>query len=207
LKIDDAEPPSKNNGKSKKAKAALTTGKTVNIKWALTILGWTCLLSMLMSFLASNALEHVGSILAMLLLAAFILLGILFDIIGIATATAAEKPFHSMAARRVNGSVEAIQLIKNAEKVSSFCNDVVGDITGIISGTTSAVIVTRISGSLSVNTVLLQLLFSGIVAGLTVGGKAVGKSFALGYSTNIVFFAGRMLFFLNNLKMNLRIKK
>ena len=36
-------------------------------------------------------------------------------------------------------------LIRNAGKVSSFCNDVIGDISGVISGTASALIVFNIT--------------------------------------------------------------
>ncbi len=151
MKNDDADPLSKNTGKRGKKKVTLASSavKTVNFRWAFTLLGWTFLISMFLSFLSSNALEHIGYILAFLLLGAFILLGVLFDILGIATTCATEKPFHSMAARKVEGAQEALMLIRNAEKVSSFCNDVVGDIAGIISGTTSAVIVTRISRDMS----------------------------------------------------------
>jgi hypothetical protein len=199
LESDD-EKPHGNRSVKKKPRKASSAAKSVNFRWALIMLGWTCLISMTLSFLASNALEHIGYILAFLLLGAFILLGVLFDIVGISVASASEKPFHSMASRKVDGAFEALIMVRNAEKVSSFCNDVVGDIAGIISGTTSAVIVTRMSGSLSVNTVVLQLVFPGIVAGLTVGGKAIGKSLALNFNTNIVFYVGRALYFFKHVK-------
>lgn len=206
MKNDDADPLSTKTGKRAKKKAASASPavKTVNFRWAFTLLGWTFLISMLLSFLSSNALEHIGYFLAFLLLVSFILLGVLFDIIGIATTCATEKPFHSMAARKVDGAQEALMLIRNAEKVSSFCNDVVGDIAGIISGTTSAVIVTRISQDMSLDSILLQFLISGLVAGLTVGGKAVGKSLAINFDTKIVFFAGRVLHFLKKLRIKIR---
>ena len=64
--------------------------------------------------------------LAFVVLACFILLGIVFDIIGVAVTAADERPFHSMAAHRTPGAREALGLIRKANKVSSFCNDVVG---------------------------------------------------------------------------------
>lgn len=54
------------------------------------------------------------------------------------------KPFHSMAAHREKGAKEALMLLRSASRVSSVCNDVVGDICGIVSGSTAAVIVTRL---------------------------------------------------------------
>ena len=72
---------------------------------------------------------------AFLILLVIVMVGIIFDIIGVAVTSADEKPFHSMAARKVPGSQEAIKLLRNAERVSSICNDVVGDICGVVSGT------------------------------------------------------------------------
>ena len=60
----------------------------------------------------------------------FIFLGILFDIIGVAVTSSDDKIFHSMSARKVRGAKVAVKFHKNAEKVSSFCCDVVGDICG-----------------------------------------------------------------------------
>ena len=37
-----------------------------------------------------------------------------------------------MAAHKEAGAIEALRLIRNAEKVASFCNDVVGDISSIV---------------------------------------------------------------------------
>ena len=81
-----------------------------------------------------------------------------------------------MAAHRVPGAQEALKLLRNAEKVSSFCNDVVGDICGIISGTASASIVLLILAnrqSVGTRAQLLEIGMAALVSGLTVGGKAV----------------------------------
>ena len=118
----------------------------------------------------------------------------LFDIIGVASTVATEKRFHSMAARRVNGAKQAIWIVRNAEKVGSFCNDVVGDISGIISGATSAVIITRLTqDGTDVRSVILSLIITGCVSSLTIGGKAIGKTFAISHSEDIVFLTGRVL--------------
>ena len=98
-----------------------------------------------------------------------------------------------MASRRVPGAKEAIWLLKNAEKVASLCNDVVGDICGIVSGATSAVIVTRLQQSLSLESVLVSVGVTALVSGLTIGGKAMAKPFAMQQSTRVVYWAGRFL--------------
>ena len=89
-------------------------------------------------------MENAGLLLALLILALFIGLGILFDIIGVAVTAADPRPFHSMAAHKEKGAKEALKLLRNADRVSSVCNDVVGDICGIVSGATGAVIVARL---------------------------------------------------------------
>ena len=73
-----------------------------------------------------------------------ILISIIFDIIGTAVTAADETPFHAMASRKLYGAKQAIKLIRNADKVSNFCNDVVGDICGVISGAASSYIIIEI---------------------------------------------------------------
>lgn len=180
------------SGKPKKKVKNKQSG--VNVRWIATISIVAFLMSVTMSYASSVALEHVGNIVAFLILLAFILIGIIFDIIGVAATASAEKRFHSMAARRVKGAKQAIWIVRNAEKVGSFCNDVVGDISGIISGATSAVIITHLAkGMGSVQSVLLSLVITGCVASLTIGGKAVGKTLGISKSEDIVFLVGRVM--------------
>ena len=117
----------------------------------------------------------------------------MFDVIGVAVTSSAEAPFHSMAAHHERGAVESIQLIKNADKVSSICNDVVGDVTGIISGTTAALIAARFMEGMKNENFLFSLLVLGVVTGLTVGGKSIGKTIAINNNTIIVLRVGKLI--------------
>ena len=181
-------------GKPKKKTKQKQSGNPVNVRWIATISITSFILSVLMSYTSKRALESVGNIIAFVILFAFIALGILFDIIGVASTVAPEKRFHSMAARRVKGAKQAIWIARNAEKVGSFCNDVVGDISGIISGATSAVIITRLTqDGTDMRSVILSLIITGCVSSLTIGGKAIGKTFAISHSEDIVFLTGRVL--------------
>ena len=128
------------------------------------------------------------------MLMAFIGLGILFDIIGVAVTAADAKPFHAMAAHKEKGAKQSLALLRNADRVSSVCNDVVGDICGIVSGATGAVIVTQLQRALSTRTVLISVAVTALVSGLTIGGKALGKAVALKKSTKVVYWAGRFLY-------------
>ena len=105
-------------------------------RWALTAFVMAVALSGLLSLSSEAILENADLLLALLILALFIGLGILFDIIGVAVTAADPRPFHSMAAHKEKGAKEALKLLRNADRVSSVCNDVVGDICGIVSGAT-----------------------------------------------------------------------
>ncbi|MGM9629226.1 hypothetical protein [Butyricicoccus sp.] len=183
------------SGKPKKKTKNKQNGG-VNVRWIVTISVVSFLMSVTMSYLSQRALENVGNIVAFVILLAFIGFGIIFDIIGVASTASSEKRFHSMAARKVPGAKQAIWIVRNAEKVGSFCNDVVGDISGIISGATSAVIITHLTNNAAdLRSVLLSLAITGCVASLTIGGKAVGKTLGISRSEDIVFLVGRLLAF------------
>lgn len=183
------------SGKPKKKTKNKQNGG-VNVRWIVTISVVSFLMSITMSYLSQRALENVGNIVAFVILLAFIGFGIIFDIIGVASTASSEKRFHSMAARKVPGAKQAIWIVRNAEKVGSFCNDVVGDISGIISGATSAVIITHLTNNAAdLRSVLLSLAITGCVASLTIGGKAVGKTLGISRSEDIVFLVGRLLAF------------
>ncbi len=144
-------------------------------------------------------MENSSMAVAFVILLIIILLGILFDIIGMAVASADEKPFHSMASRKVVGAQEAIALLRNAERVSSICNDVVGDICGVVSGSASATIALQVISNFEFTwPQVITLLMSAFAAGLTVGGKAVGKGFAVNSSTKIVHMVGKLIYRLHH---------
>lgn len=171
--------------------------KTVNVKWIVTIFFSTVLISAVFSSVSSGLLSEANMVSAFLILLVIVLIGILFDIIGVAVTAADPKPFHSMAAHKAHGAQEALTMLRNAEKVSSFCNDVVGDICGVVSGTASASIVLLLLANLDggSGTGVLEIAMASLVSGLTVGGKAVGKSFAMNRSTGIVHTAALVIYY------------
>ena len=184
---DSKKKPDKKNKKDDKGK------KEDKFRWAVQIFCISVILSAALSLASNNVLSQAGLAVAFAVLFVFILLGILFDIIGVAVTAADERPFHSMAARKIPGAREALGLIRKASRVSSFCNDVVGDICGIISGSTAAVIVVRLQEAFSFRSVAVSLAITAVVSGLTIGGKAVGKTFAIEKSTAVLQLVGRFL--------------
>lgn len=164
------------------------------IQWVVTVFFTTLVVSGLIGLVSDEVMASSSLPVAFGILLFIVLLGIVFDIIGMAVASADEKPFHSMAARKVPGAQEAIRLLRNAERVSSICNDVVGDICGVVSGSASATIAALILTH--VDTAWprgVSLVMSSLVAGLTVGGKAIGKTFAVSSCTQIVHMVGWLL--------------
>ena len=175
-------------------------------KWIVLIFALTMLISGTMSFISSELLGRANLAVSFLILISIVLIGIIFDVIGVAVTSAEEKPFHSMASRKVPEATEALRLIRNANRVSSFCNDVIGDICGVISGAASATIAVKVLTGKSANP-FVELLLSALVAALTVGGKAFGKTFAIHMSTPIVQTTARILTFFRTLPEKLTKKK
>ena len=87
----------KNGGKKKSGRG-----------WGLRVFVLAVVLSALLSFFSTTALEGTGYVVAALVLAVFIGLGIVFDMIGVAVTAADPKPFHSMAAHKEKGAKAAI---------------------------------------------------------------------------------------------------
>lgn len=163
-------------------------------KWTISITLWTFVLALSISFLSETIIRRLELVVAFIILAIIILIGILFDIIGIAVAASDSKPLNGMAAQRIPGAREAVELHKNAGAVSNFCNDVVGDICGIVSGAAGAVIALKLIREYPfIDVAILGILFSSFIAAITVGGKAIGKSLAIERSSQITFRVGQIL--------------
>ena len=163
-------------------------------RWVIRVFLIAVALSASMSLCSGAVLEDAGYVTATLILLLFIALGIMFDIIGVAVTAANPKPFNSMAAHRVKGAKEALYLIRNAEKVASFCNDVVGDICGIVSGSTAAVIVVvLLQNSFGWRSIVVSTVVTALISGLTIGGKAIGKKVAMKKSKDVIYLTAKVL--------------
>lgn len=185
---------------SKSDPSASKKERNKTIRWVVTIFIVTIFISALISLISDEIMAVSGITVAFCILLAIVFIGIIFDVIGVAVTSADEKPFHSMAARKVPGSIEAIRLLRNAERVSSICNDVIGDICGVVSGSASATIAAQMLQKFEFTWPgMVSLLMSALVAGLTVGGKALGKTFAINSCTAIVSNVGKVIYFLHNI--------
>lgn len=170
-------------------------------KWVVTIILVTFVISAILQMILSGLMNSVNLIMAFIILIFFISIGVVFDIIGVAVTSAIETPFHSLSSQKVRGAKEAVRLIRNADKVGSFCNDVIGDIVGIISGSaTTAIVAMLIAISGFSSQFFLAIILTAVVAALTIGGKALGKRVAIEKSSDIVFTVGKIISFIAPVK-------
>ena len=159
LKKEDQKRKEKRKEKSRK-----------NRKWIIEIFFMAFLISFVFSFVSETFIPNLPVIFGILLIALFIALGIVFDMIGVAVTASDEKPFHSMSSRKVKGANIAVLLKKNADKVGSFCATTFG-----------------------FNPFFTSLFVTGLIAAITIGGKAIGKGVALNQSDMILYRVAKFL--------------
>lgn len=155
----------------------------------------TFTVALVTSPLSESAVRALNLPLAVLIVAVIVAVGVFFDIIGVAAAAADEAPFHAMAAKRRAGARAALGLVRNADRVAAFANDVVGDVAGTLAGAAGAAVAVRLGEWLDgrgTHLVVTPLVLA-LVAGLMVGAKAAGKGFALREHRRILLALGRAL--------------
>lgn len=141
-------------------------------------------------------MERTSILTALILLLVIVGINIAFDVIGIAATAATEKPHHAKAANRVPGARQTVYLVRNADTVANFANDIVGDVTGALSGGMAASIVLKLIQTyptLMAREIWLSTLMIGLVASITVTGKALGKSFAIYEADEIMGRVGSII--------------
>ena len=161
--------------------------------WIIKIILIAFAISLIFSLISELAIPNLNIYLSILLALFFIFIGVIFDMIGVAVTTADEAVFNSMASKKKKGAKTAIWLKKNADKVSTFCNDVIGDICGIISGSTGAVISINISNTFKTNQIITTIIIMSIISAITIGGKAIEKTYAINKSNKIVYKFARII--------------
>ena len=164
-----------------------------DFKWITTITLSAFVLTVLFSIGSQLILNDVHIVIGIIVILLFILIGVIFDIIGVAVQTSDHEPFHAMAAKKVKGAKSAKKMLKNAPKVSTFCNDVIGDVCNIISGSAGIVVATKIALINNLNLYIVNLIVTSLIASLTIGGKAVGKEIAIKNSEKIVTHVTKVL--------------
>lgn len=164
-----------------------------NIKWCISLMICAAIISVVLSFVSEIAMKNVNIVIGIIVILIFIGIGILFDTIGVSVTSADEAPFHAMASKKVKGAKMAVRLKKNSDRVSSFCCDVIGDICGIISGAASVVVAGSLHTLFSMPLIVSSLIVTGVVAAITIGGKAFEKTFAINKGNEILYQFAKIL--------------
>ena len=164
-----------------------------NTEWIVTVTSLAFIISIIMGFFGELILGRVGFTISVLVTLVFIILGILFDLIGVAVTAADIHVFNSMASKKVKGSSIAVKMINSAERVSSICCDVVGDICGVASGSSGVTIAALVIEKTDANILFVSAIVTAIISMFTIGGKALGKGYAIKNSTVIVQKVGSVL--------------
>lgn len=160
-------------------------------KWVIQVFIISFILAAFFSGL-STYLSDFNVIILVIILLIVISIGIIFDMIGVATLTAKEAPFHAQSSKKIASAKSCIKLLKNSAKVSSVCNDIVGDICGIVSGALGATLTIYLT-TLGMNSIFATILVTSFISALTVGGKAYFKNIATKKSDTIVSLVGKTL--------------
>lgn len=166
-----------------------------NISWIYKVFLLSFTMSMIFSGISTTLANNVNTIFLTILLLFVIAVGIIFDMIGVSVLTCTESNLHAKAAKKVKGAKEAISLLKNSTRVSSLCNDVIGDICGIVSGSLGAVLTLNIVEYFNLSSTITTIIITAIISSLTVGCKAIGKEIAAKNCESIVCTVGKIKHF------------
>lgn len=173
---------------------AKNKNNNISIRNALWMGIGTFILSFVLSLISEVSFRVVPLVISSLLVIIVIFIGIIFDMVGMATITADLKILHARASQKVPGAKVAVELVRNSARVSSICNDVVGDICGTLSGALgAAIVIEMLLQNPNLNGVILGVSVTSMVASLTVGGKSYGKGIAIESGTSIISFIGKLL--------------
>ena len=165
----------------------------VNYNWIIKITLLTFFISLTFSSISEFVIPNVNLIIGIILVIIFIFLGIIFDMIGVAVTSSDEEPLHAMSSKKIKGAKKAVSFKKNADRVSSFCNDVIGDICGIISGSAGVSVSKGISDNFNLNLFYTGLIVTALIAASTIGGKAFCKRIAIDNNHKIVYMTAKVI--------------
>lgn len=179
----------------KYGKVVIEGTKRAGHVWAIQVFFLSISLSLMFGFLTHTVLSSMGAIIAAIAICIFIFLGVAFDMMGIAAASADEEQFEIWNNQNIKGARAGLKLCRNCEKVCSFCADVVGDICSTLCGAGGACIVVSLTAHLTnpALIILISVSVSALIAGITIFFKALMKERALKHSNKIILRLGIIL--------------
>jgi Mg2+/Co2+ transporter CorB len=166
-------------------------------------------LAVVFTFFSETITSRLDSILvSTVFLIIIIFINVLADLIGTAVTAASHIPFNAKSAKKIKGAPQGLRLIRNADKVANICNDVIGDITTTVGGALSISIVIQVMQlDPQLSQFWLNILVTAIIASVIVSGKATGKKIALSRPDDVIFIAGRIVAYLEDIASINPLKK
>lgn len=163
-------------------------------KWPLTVAIVAFVLSFIFSYLSNTAITNIDIVPGIALLVFVVLFGVLFDLIGTAVPLAKEEKIHAMATKKIKGAKTAIYLVKNSEKFSNICCDVVGDICGVISGAIGTMLALEIINAFESGW-YITFIITALISSITISAKAITKGIAKKHATEIISSFSKLFHF------------
>ena len=148
-------------------------------------------LSIVFSIVSQSLFPALPITLSVFIIFFFIAVSVIFDMVAVAiTSLELDKlELH----KDEKHYKTALKLFLNREKVSSFCGDVVGDICGILSGAGGVSLVLNMHISDPSIDFLVTCLVSSLIAGITIFGKAIMKSYSVTNCESVVLNTAKLL--------------
>ncbi len=161
------------------------------VGWALRIATLGLVLGVAMSYPSQLGVTVLAPVMSAAIILVVILIGVFADIVGVAATRANEKPFIARASKKVPGALAGLYLVRRADAVANIALDLIGDLAGTVSGALSAGLALRLTGEHSLLIVTAGAV--GIVSALTIGSKAIAKTYAVRHADEVVSLVGRLL--------------
>ncbi len=161
-------------------------------RWAFRMFFIAISMSLFFGFISQALLTEMGILFATFGIFVFIFISVMFDMVGIAAASAEIEVFEDWIKKGIKGANVGFKLCQNSEKVCSFCADVVGDICSTLCGAGGACIVVALTANTKNSQLLMltSITTSALIAGITILFKALMKERALKNSNKIILKLG-----------------
>ncbi len=160
-------------------------------RWTYKVLILSICLSIVFSIVSQSLFPALPITLSVFIIFFFIAVSVIFDMVAVAITSLELDKLELHKDEKHYKTV--LKLFLNREKVSSFCGDVVGDICGILSGAGGVSLVLNMHISDPSIDFLVTCLVSSLIAGITIFGKAIMKSYSVTNCESVVFNTAKLL--------------
>ena len=161
------------------------------MKWVTKAFVLSISLSIVFGMMSQSVFPVLPAFLSIFVILFFIFVSCLFDMIGVAF-TSFDKSRLVLYEKEKCFEI-AKRLCENTDKISSFCGDIVGDICGILSGAGGVSLVVNLNLKNANIAFLLTCFVSSLIAGLTILGKAIMKTYAVESAETVVIKTANVL--------------